>query len=104
MTAPLPRDEDTMEHNQLREEFDTGLSKVRQEIKSLLANHGLYGSVTNTDTGMSALGPSGVAIELVVKGRKVDRSFDRQQIEGCRLRVGGVVLAGIIAMVDEAAA
>jgi hypothetical protein len=45
-----------------------------------------------------------VAIGLVVKGRRVDRAFDRQQIEGCRLRVGGVVLADIIAMVDEAAA
>jgi hypothetical protein len=93
-----------MEANQLSEEFDTGLSKIRQEIKSRLANHGLYGSVTNTETGPTDHGPSGTAIELIVKGRKVARSFDRQQIEACRLRVGGVVLAGIISMVDEAAA
>ena len=93
-----------MDENQSREEFDTGLSKMRQEIKSRLANHGLYGSVTNVDTGTSTSGPSGAAIELSVKGRTFRRSFDRQQIEGCRLRVGGLVLDGIIAMVDEAAA
>ena len=93
-----------MDDKQLREEFDTGLSKVRHEIKSRLADHGLYGSVTNTDTGPSPQEPSGTAIELVVKGRKVGRSFDRHQIESCRLRVGGQVLAGIIAMVEEAAA
>ncbi len=93
-----------MDDNQMREEFDTGLSKVRQEIKSRLANHGLYGSVTHTDTASAEHGTSGTAIELTVKGRKVARSFDRQQIEACRLRVGGVVLADIISMVDEVAA
>jgi hypothetical protein len=93
-----------MEANQSREEFDTGLSKVRQEIKSRLVHHGLYGSVANIDTGASVNGPTGATIELIVKGRKVGRSFDRQQIESCRLRVGGPVLAGIISMVDEVAA
>jgi len=93
-----------MEENQFREEFDTGLSKIRQEIKHRLVNHGLYGSVTNTDTGASDRGPLGSTIALIVKGRTVGRSFDRGQIEGCRLRVAGTVLADIIAMVDEAAA
>jgi hypothetical protein len=93
-----------MDDSQVREEFDTGLIKIRHEIKSRLAGHGLYGSLTHTDTGATAVGPSGTAIEIIVKGRKVARSFDRQQIEGCRLRVGGVVLAGIISMIDELAA
>lgn len=93
-----------MEDRQLREEFDTGLSKIRQEIKHQLANHGLYGGVTNTDTGASDRGPTGVTIELNVKGQKVERSFTRQQIEACRLRVAGDVLAGILSMVAEMAA
>jgi hypothetical protein len=53
-----------MEEKQIREEFDTGLAKIRHEIKSLLVPHG-------------------------------------QEIEACRLRVGGVVLLGIISGVDE---
>jgi len=97
-------DEDTMDDQQLREEFDTGLSKIRQEIKSRLVHHGLYGSVTNTDTGLTDRGPSGTTIELIVKGRTIGRSFDRRQIEDCSRRVGGGVLVGIIAMVAEAAA
>lgn len=83
-----------MDDNQLREAFDTGLAKVRQELKSRLAGHGLYGSVTN----------SGTTVELIVKGKKVARTFDRQEIEACRLRVGGPVLAGLVAMVDEVTA
>jgi hypothetical protein len=31
----------------------------------------------------------------------VERSFTRHDVEGCRLRVGGAVLVGITAMVDE---
>jgi hypothetical protein len=42
-----------MEDKQLREEFDTGLSKIRHEIKSRLVPHGLFGSVTGIDIGPS---------------------------------------------------
>jgi hypothetical protein len=40
-------------------------------------------------------------IEIAVNGRTVTRSFGREDIEGCHLRVSGVVLLGIISMVDE---
>jgi hypothetical protein len=93
-----------MDDNPLREEFDTGLSKIRQEIKSRLVPHGLFGSVTQVDIDPTERGPAGSKIEIMVKGRTVGRSFDRRQIEACRLRVGGEVLAGIIAMVDEVSA
>jgi len=33
-----------MEDKYVREEFDTGINKIRQEIKSRLVLHGLYGS------------------------------------------------------------
>jgi len=93
-----------MEEKQLREEFDTGLNKIRQEIKSRLVPHGLFGSVTSVDTGPTGDVPGGSNIELIVKGRTAGRSFDRAQIENCRLRVSGAVLLAIIAMVDEVAA
>jgi hypothetical protein len=94
-----------MDDNPLREEFDTGLSKIRQEIKSRLVPHGLFGSVTQVDIDPTERGPAGSKIEIMVKVRRtVGRSFDRRQIEACRLRVGGEVLAGIIAMVDEVSA
>jgi hypothetical protein len=95
---------DPMDDKQLREEFDTGVRKIRQEIKSRLVLHGLYGTVTDVDTGPTGQVPNGSRIELVAKGKAVGRSFDRQQIEGCCLRVRGEVLLGIIAMVDEVAA
>jgi hypothetical protein len=93
-----------MEDKQLREEFDTGVRKIRQEIKSRLVPHGLYGSVTDIDGGLTDNVPDGSRIELAVKGRTVGRSFDRRQIEDCHLRVGGAVLLGIISMVDEISA
>jgi hypothetical protein len=93
-----------MDDKQLREEFDTGVKKIRQEIKSRLMPHGLYGTVTDVDTGPAGDVPNGSRIELVAKGKAVGRSFDRRQIEGCCLRVRGEVLLGIIAMVDEVAA
>ena len=88
----------------MRELFDTGLSKIRQEIKSRLVPHGLYGTVTNIDTESAEHALSGSNIQLVVKGRITARTFDRSQIEGCCLRVGGGVLLGIISMVDEVSA
>jgi hypothetical protein len=93
-----------MDEKQLREEFDTGLKKIRQEIKSRLVQHGLFGIVTDVDSGPADPVPAGSRIELAAKGKTVGRSFDRRQIEGCCLRVGGDVLLGIIAMVDEVSA
>jgi hypothetical protein len=90
-----------MEEKQLREKFDTGLKKIGLEIKSRLVHHGIYGSVLGIDTGSSGDVPEGLRLEITAKGRTVQRSFDRKQIEGCCLRVGGEVLAAVIAMVDE---
>jgi hypothetical protein len=42
-------------------------------------------------------------VEIQARGQTVARSFNRSQIEGCHLRVGGAVLEGIIAMVEELA-
>jgi hypothetical protein len=92
-----------MEDKPTREEFDTGLAKIRHEIKSRLVPHGLFGSVTYIDIGPGDA-PTGSKIAVAVKGRTVERTFSRQEIEDCRLRVGGVVLAGIITMVDELSA
>ncbi len=93
-----------MEQKRVREEFDTGLSKIKQEIKSRLVHHGLYGSVTGVDTGPAGDVPAGSRIEIIAKGRSAARSFDRDQIEHCCLRVGGAVLSDIISMVDEVSA
>lgn len=90
-----------MEDNELREEFETGLKKIRQEIKSRLVPHGLFGTVTDVASDATSQAPAGSRIEIHAKGRIVARSFDREQIEGCCLRVRGEVLSGIIAMVDE---
>jgi hypothetical protein len=90
-----------MEENEKREEFDTGLNKIRNEIKSRLVPHGFFGSVTFADIVGTDHVPTGSKINIAVKGRTVSRSFSRHDIEGCHLRVGGAVLAGIIAMVDE---
>lgn len=90
-----------MEEKQMREGFDTGLAKIRNEIKSRLVPHGLFGSVTFVDIELADGVPSGSKIAIAAKGKTVERSFSRQDIEGCRLRVGGVVLSGIISMVDE---
>jgi len=90
-----------VEEKQNREEFDTGLGKIRHEIKSRLVPHGFFGSVTFIDIEPVDQMPSGSKIEIAVKGRTVGRSFSRQDIVGCRLRVGGAVLSGIISMVDE---
>jgi hypothetical protein len=81
--------------------FDTGLAKIRQELKSRLVTHGMYGTVATRDVGSP---PSELNIDVTVKGKVASRTFERQQIAGCHLRVNGPVLAGIIAMVDELAA
>jgi hypothetical protein len=93
-----------MEEKHLREEFDTGIRKIRTEIKSRLVPHGLFGTITDLDSGSTDNVLNGTRIQVVVKGRTAERSFDRQQIEDCRLKVSGAVLLGIIAMVDELSA
>lgn len=92
-----------MEDKQQREEFDTGLGKIRHEIKSRLVPHGFFGNVTHIDTGLVDQVPTSSTIEIVVNGRTVGRVFSREEIEGCRLRVGGAVLLGIISMIEELA-
>jgi hypothetical protein len=94
-----------MQEKQLRETFDTGLKKIRLEIKSRLVPHGLYGVVTEIDTGPEGGEvPEGSSIEIAAQGRTVVRLFDRKQVEGCHLRVGGEVLSNIIAMIEEISA
>jgi hypothetical protein len=90
-----------MEEKQIREEFDTGLAKIRNEIKSRLVPHGFFGTVTCVDIEGADHIPTGSIISIAVKGRTVQRSFSRQDVEACRLRVGGMVLSGIISVVDE---
>jgi hypothetical protein len=92
-----------MEEKQLREEFDTGLSRIRHAIKGRLVQHGFFGSVTYRDIEADHI-LSGSTVEIAVKGKTVERSFSRLEIEGCRLRVGGAVLSGVISMVDELSA
>ena len=43
--------EDAMDETQSREEFDTGLKKIRAEAKNRLALQGLFGTVTCVDSG-----------------------------------------------------
>ena len=93
-----------MDETQLREKFDTGLKKIRLEIKSRLVPHGLFATVKDVDRAQVGEVPDGSRIEIAAKGKTVSRSFDRKLLEGCCLRVGGEVLVGIIAMVDEVAA
>jgi hypothetical protein len=93
-----------MDEPQLREKFDTGLKKIRQEIKSRLVPYGLFGIITAIDYGPTDHVPDGSHIEIAAKGKTAGRSFDRKQIEDCCLRVGGEVLSSIIAMVDEVSA
>jgi hypothetical protein len=90
-----------MDETQLREKFDTGLKKIRLEIKSRLVPYGLFATITAIDYGPTGPVPDGSRIEIAAKGRTVGRSFDRKQIEDCCLRVGGEVLVGVIALIDE---
>lgn len=93
-----------MEEKQGREEFDTALSRIRHEIKGRLVQHGLFGSVTYKDIEAADRVLSGSTVEIAVKGKTAERSFSRQEIESCRLRVGGSVLSGVISMVEELSA
>jgi len=88
-------------NEQSQEEFATGLKKIRLEIKTRLILHGLFGTIADFPSAEAADAPDRSTIEITVNGRKVARTFERKLIEGCCLRVGGVVSQGIIAMVDE---
>jgi len=93
-----------VEEKQHREEFDTGLARIRHDIKGRLVPHGFFGTVAYSDIEAADHVLSGSKIEITVKGRTVERSYSRQEIEGCRLRVSGAVLLGVISMVDELSA
>jgi hypothetical protein len=90
-----------MQDEQNREEFDTALARIRHDIKGRLVSHGFFGSVIYRDVEAVDHLLSGSTIEVTVKGKTAERSFSRQEIEGCRLRVGGAVLLGVISIVDE---
>jgi hypothetical protein len=92
---------DEMRH---REEFDTALARIRHEIKGRLVQHGFFGSVTYKDLESTDHTLSGSTVEITVNGKTVGRSFSRQEIESCRLRVGGTVLSGVMSMVNELSA
>ncbi|HEX3915062.1 MAG TPA: hypothetical protein VHW71_16305 [Steroidobacteraceae bacterium] len=89
-----------MNDEQNREEFDTALSRIRHDIKGRLVIHGFFGSIAHRDLEVDHV-LSGSTVEVTVKGRTAERSFSRQEIEDCRLRVKGAVLTGVISMVDE---
>src|ERR1700721_3314287 len=89
-----------MDESQLREKFDTGLKKIKLEIKSRLVPHGLFGTITCTDFGPTGEVPDGSRIEIAAKGKTVGRSFDRKQIEDCCLRGGAAVLWSTIPMFE----
>ncbi len=86
---------------QQAEGFDTGLGKIRHEIKSRLVHHGFFGIVRHVEIEPAGQLPAASKIEISVKGHSVERAFSRDDIQGCRLRVGGAVLSGIISMIDE---
>lgn len=90
-----------MDEKSSREEFDTALARIRHDIKGRLVIHGFFGSVIYKDVEAGDHALSGSIIEITVKGRTAKRTFSRQEIEDCRLRVGGAVLVGVKAMVDE---
>lgn len=93
-----------MDENSGREEFDTALARIRHDIKGRLVIHGFFGTVTYRDIEAPDHILTGSNVEITVKGRTVERSFSREEIEGCRLRVSGAVLSGVISMVDELSA
>jgi hypothetical protein len=93
----------SMESERSQEIFDTGLKKIRHEIRSRLALQGLFGTITGDPSGPHEI-PDGARVEIHAKGKTVGISFDRKQIEGCSLQVAGAVLASVTAMVEELSA
>jgi hypothetical protein len=93
-----------MTDSQNREEFDTALARIRHDIKGRLVIHGFFGTVSYRDVESADHVLQGSTITVAAKGRIAERSFDRQEIEGCRLRISGAVLLGVISIVDEISA
>jgi hypothetical protein len=93
-----------MMDSQNREEFDTALARIRHDIKGRLVIHGFFGTVSYRDVESADHVLQGSTITVAAKGRVAERSFDRQEIEDCRLRIGGAVLRGVISIVDEISA
>jgi hypothetical protein len=91
-----------MESEQLHEVFDTGLKKIKHEIKSQLVLQGLFATITSDDQPHDISG--GATVEIHAKGKTVQMSLDRKQVEGCCLRVAGTVLSNVIAVVAELSA
>jgi hypothetical protein len=91
-----------MEIEDPHEVFDTGLKKIRHEIKSRLVLQGLFGTITNVNDPDDI--SAGARVEIHAKGKAVGVSFDRKQIEGCSLRVAGGVLTSLLTMVEELSA
>jgi hypothetical protein len=87
--------------SQSREEFDTALSRIRHDIKGRLVTHGYFGVVSYQDIESVDHVLQGSTISVQAKGRIAERSFNRQEIEDCRLRVSGAVMLGVISMVEE---
>ena len=92
-----------MEAGNTSEVFDTGLRKIRHELKSQLASHGLYATLTEPTRNSTSSPPIEAIIEVAVKGRVARRSFERTLVEGCHLRVQGAVLKEIASIVEELA-
>jgi hypothetical protein len=88
-------------NGQNREEFDTALTRIRHDIKGRLVKHGFFGMVSFRDIESADHVLQGSTMTVTAKGRIAERSFGRQEIEGCTLRVSGAVALGVIAMVDE---
>jgi hypothetical protein len=87
--------------SQSREEFDTALTRIRHDIKGRLIKHGYFGMVSFQDVESADHVLQGSTLTVIAKGRIAKRSFGRQEIEGCVLRVSGAVALGVISMVDE---
>ena len=90
-----------MQDSQSREEFDTARSRIRHDIKGRLVTHGFFGTVSYQDIESADHVLQGSTIAVTAKGRTAQRSFNRQEIEDCRLRISGAVLLGVISMLDE---
>jgi hypothetical protein len=93
-----------MMNSQNREEFDTALTRIRHDIKGRLVKHGFFGTVSFQDVESADHVLQGSTLTVTAKGRIAERSFGRQEIEGCTLRVSGAVELGVISMVDELSA
>lgn len=89
---------------QSREEFDTALTRIRHDIKGRLVIHGFFGLVSYQDIESADHALEGSTITIKAKGKIAERSFNRQEIEACRLRVSGAVAQGVISMVEELSA